>query len=94
MMSERHKDDVQKRLGRMEGQIRGVGRMVSEERYCVDVLTQIRAIIAGMHRVEEIIMEQHLHTCVMESFKRGTPADKNEKITEIMQLISAYKKGK
>jgi DNA-binding FrmR family transcriptional regulator len=92
MMNERQKEDVQKRLGKIEGQIRGISRMVSDDRYCMDVLTQIRAITAGMHRVEDIIMEQHLHTCVMDSFRRGTQTDKNEKITEIMQLISALKK--
>ena len=59
------KDDLQKRLARIEGQVRGVSKMVAEDRYCIDVLTQISAIQAALDKVALGLLDDHAHVCVM-----------------------------
>lgn len=78
---------VQERLKKIEGQVRGVLKMVEEERYCMDILAQTRAVAAAVRRVEDIIMRQHLQSCVTESMRSDNKADKDQKIGEIMEMI-------
>src|SRR3546814_17738968 len=70
-MNGRTKDRVGKRLKRIEGQVRGISRMVDEDRYCIDVLTQVQAIRAALHRVEEEILKDHVQPCVAAAFATG-----------------------
>ena len=69
------KDELGKRLRRIEGQVRGVERMVEEDRYCVDVLTQISAIQAALDRVALGLLDQHARHCVIEGHGKGTPEE-------------------
>jgi CsoR family transcriptional regulator, copper-sensing transcriptional repressor len=92
MMNTKQREDVRRRLGKIEGQIRGIGKMVDEERYCIDILSQFRAVTAAIRKVEDMIMEQHLHTCVATSMKHGDTADQEEKISEIMDLLSRFRR--
>jgi len=92
-MNIRQREDVQKRLNKIEGQIRGVHKMVTEERYCMDILTQTRAITAAISKVEDLIMYQHLHTCVADSMRSTNQEDKNQKINEIIDIFSKFRKG-
>ena len=74
-------------LKRIEGQVRGVLRMLEEERYCVDVVNQIHAVINALYRVSERIFAKHLEHCVMEAFKSTSKKEKGQKINEIMAVL-------
>jgi CsoR family transcriptional regulator, copper-sensing transcriptional repressor len=81
------KASVQKRLGRIEGQVRGLSRMVDEDRYCIDIVTQISAVRAALRRVEEEVLRDHVAHCVEHAIASGNKADQREKITELMEVI-------
>ncbi len=80
-------------LARIEGQIRGIRSMVVEGRYCVDILTQTRAVHAAIRRVERNILSAYLNTCVTEAFADGTPEQRAEKVAEILTLFD-WENGK
>jgi len=92
MMNNQQAKEVSSRLKKIEGQVRGVIKMIEEDRYCIDILSQTRAIVSGIRKVEDIIMHQHLHTCVAESMKSDNKEDKNQKINEIMDVLSKFRK--
>lgn len=75
------------RLGRIEGQVRGVGRMIEEDRYCIDVLTQIRALRAALDKVEQEVLSHHLTHCVTEAFAAGSERDRRTKIDELIKIL-------
>ncbi|MFP4643925.1 MAG: metal-sensitive transcriptional regulator [Spirochaetales bacterium] len=81
------------RLKRIEGQVRGVVRMVEEDRYCMDILAQTRSIMAAMRKVEDQVMENHLNTCVREAMESGDEKERTEKISEIMTVLSGIRKN-
>ena len=93
MMNEKQKNDVTLRLSKVEGQIRGIRKMIDEDRYCIDILSQTRAVTAAMRKIEDLIMEQHLNTCVLNSMKSGDKEDQKEKISEIMDVLSKFRKN-
>lgn len=80
-------------LARIEGQVRGVKSMIVEGRYCVDILTQTRAVHAALRRVERNILSAYLNTCVTEAFADGTPELRAEKVAEILTLFD-WENGK
>ena len=82
------KASCQKRLSRIEGQVRGLARMVDEDRYCIDIVTQISAVRAALRRVEEEILRDHVAHCVEHAISSGNKADQREKIAELMAVIS------
>jgi CsoR family transcriptional regulator, copper-sensing transcriptional repressor len=85
----RDKEKIQNRLRRIEGQVRGVQRMVDEETYCVDVLTQISSIVSAMEKVGAILLKDHVEHCVRESIEKGgTEAD--EKIEELTAAVERF----
>jgi DNA-binding FrmR family transcriptional regulator len=77
------------RLGRIAGQVRGISRMIEEDRYCIDVLTQVRAVKAALDKVEQAILHDHLQHCVSDAFHAGSKRDRQEKIDELMDLLSS-----
>jgi DNA-binding FrmR family transcriptional regulator len=77
------KDQLQKRLRRIEGQVRGIEKMVDEERYCIDVLTQIGAIQAALDKVALGLLDDHAHHCVM----GAAPDTRDEKTEELMSAV-------
>jgi DNA-binding FrmR family transcriptional regulator len=81
------KASVKKRLGRIEGQVRGLTRMVDEDRYCIDVVTQISAVRAALRRVEEEVLRDHVGHCVEHAITSGNKADQRSKIAELMAVI-------
>jgi len=81
------KASVQKRLGRIEGQVRGLSKMVDEDRYCIDIVTQISAVRAALRRVEEEVLRDHVAHCVEHAIASGDKADQRQKITELMEVI-------
>ncbi len=78
------KEQLQKRLTRVEGQVRGISRMVEEDRYCIDVLTQISAVQAALDKVALGLLDEHAHHCVMGA---ETPELRNERTDELMSAV-------
>lgn len=79
----RTKEALAARMGRIEGQVRGVRRMIEEDTYCDDVLNQITAVEAALNGVRKIILEAHIRSCVVEQLSRG----ETEVIDELMKTI-------
>ena len=80
------------RLKKIEGQIRGVQRMIEEGRYCVDILNVLSSIQGAIEKVEDQILKRHLEGCVSHAVKGGSPKERNEKFNEVMKLISKFRK--
>ena len=91
MMNQDEKRNIQSRLSKVKGQVAGIERMVEEDRYCVDVLTQVSAALSAMRRVEDDILYQHLHTCVANAMRTGEQSEQNEKVDEIIDLLSKFR---
>jgi len=81
------KQSCLKRLNRIEGQVRGLSRMVAEDRYCIDVVTQISAVRAALRRVEEEILRDHVANCVEHAIVSGNKAEQRRKIAELMDVV-------
>jgi DNA-binding FrmR family transcriptional regulator len=80
-------------LRRIEGQIRGVQRMIESRKYCIDILNQIHAVKGALARVEEKILEKHFQHCVTEAVKGTSESQKQQKLDEILKLIHQTRKG-
>lgn len=78
------------RLSRIEGQVRGIGRMLEEERYCIDVLDQIQAVKAALKKVEEEILKSHAAHCVAHAIDSGDAKDARKKFNELVDLFGRY----
>lgn len=81
------KASIQKRLGRIEGQVRGLSKMVEEDRYCIDIVTQISAVRSALRRAEEEILKDHVGHCVEHAINSGDKADQRRKIAELMEVV-------
>ena len=86
-MAKNGKTATLKRLGRIEGQVRGLARMVADERYCIDIVTQIAAVRAALRRVEEEILRGHVAHCVAHAISSGDKADQRRKVAELMDVM-------
>ena len=82
------KDACLKRLNRIEGQVRGLTRMVEDDRYCIDIVTQISAVRAALRRTEEEILRDHVAHCVEHAIAAGDKVDQRRKVAELMAVIS------
>jgi DNA-binding FrmR family transcriptional regulator len=76
-----------KRLSRIEGQVRGLARMVEEDRYCIDIVTQVAAVRAALRRLEEEILRDHVAHCVEHAIASGNKADQRRKVEELMAVV-------
>ena len=81
------KTPMLKRLGRIEGQVRGIARMVEDDRYCIYIVTQIGAVRAALRRVEEEILRDHVAHCVAHAIASGDKADQRRKVAELMDVM-------
>ncbi|HEX9329500.1 MAG TPA: metal-sensitive transcriptional regulator [Reyranella sp.] len=91
-MNEKVKKSQISRLNRIEGQVRGVARMIEEDRYCIDVLTQIRAVRAALDRVEQETLSDHLQHCVADAFHAGSERDRQVKIDELLEVLDSRRR--
>jgi DNA-binding FrmR family transcriptional regulator len=82
------KASLLKRLNRVAGQVRGLANMVEDDRYCIDIVTQIAAARAALRRVEEEILRDHVAHCVEHAISSGDKADQRRKIVELMDVVS------
>ena len=81
------KASCKKRLNRIEGQVRGLAKMVDEDRYCIDIVTQISAVRTALRRVEEEILRDHVAHCVEHAIKTGDKADQRRKVADLMEVV-------
>ena len=86
-MNEKTRTAITTRLNRIEGQVRGVARMVGEDRYCIDLLTQLQAVRAAVQKVEEEILRDHVQHCVAHAFAAGDAVEQREKIDELVGVL-------
>ncbi|MDK2801192.1 MAG: CsoR family transcriptional regulator, copper-sensing transcriptional repressor [Clostridiales bacterium] len=85
--NENYKDDLLKRLKRIEGQVKGVQRMVEEEKYCADILIQVAAIRAAINKVGGLILQNHSKTCI----KKAVNADSGEEaMDELIDIVLKF----
>jgi DNA-binding FrmR family transcriptional regulator len=78
---------AKKRLNRIEGQVRGLNKMVDDDRYCIDIVTQIAAVRAALSRVEKDLLRGHVASCVEHAITSGDKADQRRKIGELMEVF-------
>jgi DNA-binding FrmR family transcriptional regulator len=87
-MQAKTKGECAARLGRIEGQVRGIGRMIDEDRYCIDVLTQLRAVRAALRRVEDLVLGDHVAHCVEGAIASGDGAEQRRKVQELLDVLT------
>lgn len=80
-------------LKKIEGQVRGIQKMIEAKRYCVDIITQVHSVIGALYRVENEIFRKHTQGCVVSALKGKSDAEKQKKIDEIMGIISRFRKA-
>ena len=81
------KKEIQDRLRRIEGQVRGLHRMVEEDKYCIDILTQVNAVTAGLKAIGVGLLDGHVRTCVRESLEHG---EGDEKVEELVSAVARF----
>ncbi len=86
-MKRENKTRLANRLSRIEGQVRGVARMIDEDRYCIDVLTQVQAVRAALAKVETELLNDHLGHCIEAAISGGDADDQRQKASELIQLL-------
>ncbi|MCH9649365.1 MAG: metal-sensitive transcriptional regulator [Deltaproteobacteria bacterium] len=84
-----HSDQVG-RLRRIEGQVKGILRMVEGQRYCMDILTQLRAAKAALGKVEEQVLREHVEHCVVQAVQGDDPMERQAKIDELLDVVSRF----
>ena len=86
--TEKEHRDMLNRLSRIEGQVRGIKRMVEEDAYCVDILTQVSAVNAALNSFNKVLLAEHIKTCVTEDVKAG----KEETVDELVKVLQKLMK--
>ncbi|HWL05643.1 MAG TPA: metal-sensitive transcriptional regulator [Xanthobacteraceae bacterium] len=82
------KSSCLKRLKRIEGQVRGLAGMVEDDRYCIDVVTQIAAVRAALRKVEEEVLQDHVAHCVEHAIRSGDQREQRIKVAELMEVLA------
>lgn len=91
-MSDAHKQELLTRLKTIEGHIRGIQRMVEADTYCIDMLKQTRAVRSALHRLDTLILANHLKTCVTTAIRSDEVAERERVLGELMQVYEATNK--
>ena len=92
MLTDDEKRKLAHRLSRINGQVEAVRRMIEEDEYCVDILMQLSAATGALHRVGEIVLDQHLRRCVQDAMRNGDDTERDAKLEEIMVIFRKYGK--
>lgn len=87
-----HKGQLLKRLARVEGQIRGISRMIEDDRYCIDILTQLGAVSTALEAVALKVLEEHVEHCVAGALASGDPAAAEAKSRELLEAVQRFAK--
>jgi len=83
------KDNVQRRLRTVEGHIRGIEKMVSEEAYCIDVIRQLQAVRAALGKISSSILDNHLHSCLITAVRGEEASERERVLAEIAEVFAA-----
>ncbi len=86
------KGALAKRLHRIEGQVRGIERMVADDRYCIDILTQIGAVSTALESLAFVILDEHVNHCVAGALASGDPAEAGAKAAELLEAVHRFAK--
>ncbi|MDX2264759.1 MAG: metal-sensitive transcriptional regulator [Hyphomicrobiales bacterium] len=86
-MNHETKQKCMARLNRIEGQVRGLARMINEDRYCIDIITQISAAQAALRKVEEELLRNHVSHCVEHAIASGDAEDQRRKVAELIEVL-------
>lgn len=86
------KDAATRRLARIEGQVRGISKMVVEDRYCIDVIRQVQAVKAALAGLEATILDDHIATCVDHALTGNNVDERREKVEELVAVLGGRKK--
>ena len=86
-MRQATRQDATTRLRRIEGQVRGIQRMLDQDRYCIDVLAQMKAVRAALHRLEAIVLRDHVGGCVADAIASGDAEERRGKLDELVETI-------
>lgn len=86
-MERKNKARLRNRLSRIEGQVRGIAKMIDEDRYCIDVLTQLQAVRSALARVESEMLKDHLNQCIVGAMASGDADEQREKAQELIKLL-------
>jgi CsoR family transcriptional regulator, copper-sensing transcriptional repressor len=86
-MERTNKAQLRNRLSRIEGQVRGIAKMIDEDRYCIDVLTQLQAVRSALARVESEMLKDHLNQCIVGAMASGDAAERKQKAQELIDLL-------
>jgi DNA-binding FrmR family transcriptional regulator len=87
-MQNETKKSVMSRLGRIEGQVRGLIKMIEDDRYCIDVVNQVQAVIAALKKAESEILKDHIAHCVEHAIRSGNKTAQREKVQELVDTLS------
>ena len=87
-----HRDQLLKRLARIEGQVRGITKMIEDDRYCVDILTQLGAVDTALEAVALKVLEEHVQHCVAGALASGDPEQAYEKTAELLEAVQRFAK--
>src|SRR3954464_4937099 len=87
-----HKEQLLKRLARVEGQVRGISRMTEDDRYCIDILTQLGAVSTALEAVALKVLEEHVQHCVAGALASGDPDAAEEKSRELLEAVQRFAK--
>jgi CsoR family transcriptional regulator, copper-sensing transcriptional repressor len=87
-----HKPQLLKRLARVEGQVRGLARMIEDDRYCIDILTQLGAVETALEAVGMKVLEEHVRHCVAGALASGDEQQANEKSAELLEAVQRFAK--
>ncbi len=80
-------------LRKIEGQVRGMQKMIEEDRYCVQILNQLHAVVGALLTVENKMLKKHIETCVVETLKGSSPEKEKKKIDEVLHLLNRKRRG-
>ena len=87
-MDEKLEKDALKRLKRIEGQVAGIQKMIGERRYCMDIVNQISAVEAALHKVSALVLRNHMETCVLSAFRSTDKDGVKQKVDELMRVYN------
>lgn len=88
MIDDKLEKDAIGRLKRIEGQVAGIRRMIGDRRYCMDIVNQISAVEAALHKVSALVLRNHMETCVLSAFRSTKDSEVTSKIDELMRVYN------
>ena len=86
-MKSDEKKKLASRLARIEGQVRGIARMIEDERYCIDIITQVQAVCSALRGVESMVLKDHVSHCVEHAITSGDKATQRQQVAELLQVL-------